>query len=132
MSMQDPISDMLTRIRNAGAVYKADVCMPYSKMKMAIAELLREEGYLEDCIEEVSDNAHKTLRLVLRYYEEKPVISTIKRVSKPGLRIYRGKEELPQVESGLGIAVISTNEGLMTDKQARRKGLGGEVICSIS
>jgi small subunit ribosomal protein S8 len=131
MSMQDPISDMLTRIRNAGAVYKADVCMPFSKMKMAIAQLLKDEGYLEDCIEEI-EGAHKTLRLVLRYYEDKPVISTIKRISRPGLRTYCNKDELPQVESGLGISVISTNEGLMTDKQARKKGLGGEVICAIS
>lgn len=131
MSMQDPISDMLTRIRNAGAVYKADVSMPYSKIKMAIAEVLKEEGYLEDCIEEIQ-NAHRTLRLVLRYYEEKPVISMIKRISRPGLRTYCNKDELPQVESGLGISVISTNQGLMTDKQARKKGLGGEVICAIS
>lgn len=131
MSMQDPISDMLTRIRNAGAVYKADVSMPHSKMKMAIAQLLKDEGYLENCVEE-SEGAHKTLRLELRYYEDKPVISTIKRVSRPGLRKYRNKDELPQVESGLGVAIISTNEGLMTDKQARKKGLGGEVICVIS
>lgn len=131
MSMQDPISDMLTRIRNAGAVFKADVCMPYSKLKMAIAELMKEEGYLEDCFEEI-DGAHKALRLVLRYYEDKPVIAKIQKISKPGLRIYRNKEELPQVENGLGISIISTNEGLMTDKQARRKGLGGEVICAIS
>ncbi len=114
-----------------GAVYKADVSMPHSKMKMAIAQLLKDEGYMENCVEE-SEGAHKTLRLELRYYEDKPVISTIKRVSRPGLRKYRNKDELPQVESGLGVAIISTNEGLMTDKQARKKGLGGEVICVIS
>lgn len=131
MSMQDSISDMLTRIRNAQLVKKMTVDMPRSKMKVAIAEVMLSEGYI-DGFTEVEGTTHPTMRIQLRYYEGRPVIEDVKRVSRPGLRIHRGKEDLPKVNGGLGIAIVSTNQGVMTDREARRKGLGGEVICTIS
>lgn len=131
MSMQDPIADMLTRIRNAQSAGKIHVAMPASKLKVAIAELLKAEGYIRDA--EVATHAgRRTLTLVLKYHEGRPVISTIKRVSRPGLRSYCGKAELPSVLGGLGIAVVSTSKGLMTDRDARAAGCGGEVLCVVA
>lgn len=131
MSMQDPIADMLTRIRNAQSAGKIHVTMPASKLKVAIAELLKAEGYIRDA--EVANQAGRsTLTLVLKYHEGRPVISTIERVSRPGLRNYRGKAKLPSVLGGLGIAVVSTSKGLMTDRDARAAGYGGEVLCVVA
>ncbi|MGL6176721.1 MAG: 30S ribosomal protein S8, partial [Vibrionaceae bacterium] len=127
MSMQDPISDMLTRIRNGQAANKVAVVMPASKLKVAIAQLLKAEGYVADFI--VSGEAKPELEVTLKYFEAKPVIEQIQRVSRPGLRIYKKKDELPSVMGGLGIAVVSTSQGLMTDRAARKAGLGGEIIC---
>lgn len=127
--MTDPISDMLTRIRNAQAAGKVDVTMPASKMKVSIAKVLKEEGYIVD--HEVSDDAKPVMTVTLKYFEGAPVIEKVQRVSRPGLRIYKGKDELPKVLNGLGIAIISTSSGLMTDKQARANGCGGEVICTV-
>lgn len=130
MSMQDPISDMLTRIRNGQAVGKVTVTMPSSKKKTAIAEVLKQEGYIKDyAVNDVSGRPH--LDVVLRYHEGKPVIAELKRVSRPGLRIYKGKDELPQVRAGLGVAIISTSKGVMTDRAARAAGEGGEVVCTV-
>jgi len=131
MSMQDPISDMLTRIRNAQAVRKAEVSLPFSKQKMAIAQVLKEEGYIADCAR-VELEGKPTLKLRLKYYQDKPVIEMISRVSRPSLRRYVEKSELPRVKDGLGIAIITTSKGVMTDTSARRQGLGGEVICIVS
>ncbi|MBF2759445.1 MAG: 30S ribosomal protein S8 [Ectothiorhodospiraceae bacterium AqS1] len=131
MSMQDPIADMLTRIRNGQSAGKVRVVIPMSKQKSAIAALLKQQGYIKDfSIEEVDDKPRITI--VLRYFEGRPVIETLKRVSRPGLRVYRGKDALPTVMNGLGIAVISTSKGLMTDRQARAAGHGGEVICIVA
>lgn len=131
MSIQDPIADMLTRIRNAQAVAKFDVQMPVSKLKVALADVLKEEGYIEGY--EIGNVDNKSiLSITLKYYQGKPVISTIQRVSRPGLRVYKGKEELPSVMNGLGVAIISTSKGLMSDRVARRTGEGGEVLCYIS
>jgi small subunit ribosomal protein S8 len=131
MSMQDPISDMLTRTRNALAVSKKTVTMPYSKLKAAIAEVLKQEGYILDFSRESQD--HKpVLTIVLKYFEGKPVIDRLERASRPSLRVYKPKDELPKVDNGLGVAVISTSKGVMTDRAARRAGHGGEVICYIS
>ncbi len=131
MSMQDPIADMLTRIRNGQQAGKVRVTMPVSKQKVAIAELLKSEGYVRDVLmEEVSGK--KLLTVVLKYYEGKPVIERIDRVSRPGLRVYKAKTELPRVLDGLGVAVISTSRGLMTDRAARAAGHGGEVICYLA
>lgn len=131
MSMQDPISDMLTRIRNGQMAGKVRVTMPMSRKKLAIAELLKDEGYVRDALEEEVDG-RKVLTVVLKYYEGKPVIERIDRVSRPGLRVYKRKGELPRVLDGLGIAVISTSTGLMTDRAARAAGHGGEVICFVA
>lgn len=131
MSMQDPIADMLTRIRNGQMAGKVRVTMPMSTKKMAIAELLKNEGYVRDALEEEVDG-RKVLTVVLKYYEGKPVIERIDRVSRPGLRVYKGKGELPRVLDGLGIAVISTSHGLMTDRAARAAGHGGEVLCYVA
>ena len=128
--MTDPISDMLTRVRNALAVGKLEVKMPASKIKSAIAQVLKDEGYISNF--SVDDTVKKTLTITLKYYQGKPVISMLKRVSKPGLRIYRNKGELPTVLAGLGIAIISTSTGLLTDASARSAGCGGEVLCYIS
>ncbi len=130
MSMTDPIADMLTRIRNALSSGKTQVSMPASKQKQAIAQLLKEEGYITGFANAVVEGK-PTLTIELKYFEGKPVISKIKRVSRPGLRIYKGKNELPKVMSGLGIAVISTSNGLLTDRAARKAGHGGEVICIV-
>lgn len=130
MSMSDPIADMLTRIRNGQAARKQRVEMPSSKLKEAIARILLEEGYIVGY--QISEDLKPTLSIALKYYQGKSVISEIKRVSHPGLRIYRGKDDLPKVIGGLGIAIISTSKGLMTDRTARTKGYGGEVLCFVS
>ena len=131
MSMQDPIADMLTRIRNGQMAGKVRVTMPLSKQKLAIAALLRDEGFVRDVLEEEVDGK-KVLTVVLKYYEGKPVIERLQRVSRPGLRVYKGKNELPRVLDGLGVAVISTSHGLMTDRAARAAGYGGEVVCYVA
>ena len=130
MSMQDPISDMLTRIRNAQSVDKAVVSMPSSKMKVSIAEVLKDEGYIESYSVD-QDGAKATLNISLKYFQGKPVIEEIRRISRPGLRIFKSKDELPSINGGLGIAIISTSKGVMTDSQARAAGHGGEVIGSV-
>ena len=128
--MSDPIADMLTRVRNAQAASKADVTMPSSKLKLAIAKVLQDEGYIAGYS---SDGAAKpSLTVTLKYYEGRPVIDELKRVSRPGLRIYRNKDELPKVLNGLGIAIVSTSAGVMTDREARATGRGGEIICTVS
>ena len=129
--MTDPISDMLTRIRNAQAVSKTQVTMPSSRMKAAIARVLKEEGYIADFGVSEQDNK-STLKIDLKYYEGKPVIDSISRYSRPGLRAYRGKDQLPKVLGGFGIAIVSTSAGVMTDRAARAAGHGGEVICFVS
>jgi small subunit ribosomal protein S8 len=131
MSMTDPIADMLVRIKNAAAVGKPAVKMPSSKTKVAIAGVLKDEGYIADA--RVTQNGAKAeLEIALKYFEGKPVIETLKRVSRSGLRQYRGKDELPKVLSGLGISIISTSKGIMTDTQARQHGVGGEVLCIVA
>lgn len=131
MSMTDPIADMLTRIRNAQAVAKADVIMPASKMKSSIAAVLKNEGYISD-FAVAEEGGKKSLTIKLKYFDGKPVINEIKRYSRPGLRAYRGKGELPKVMGGLGVAIVSTSAGLMSDRAARAAGHGGEVICFVS
>ncbi|WP_300456126.1 30S ribosomal protein S8 [Accumulibacter sp.] len=131
MSMSDPISDMLTRIRNAQMANKAFVAMPSSKVKIAIAQVLRDEGYVEDFA--VTENGGKPLlRIGLKYYAGRPVIERIDRVSRPGLRIYRGADDIPQVMNGLGVAIVSTPKGVMTDRKARASHVGGEVLCIVA
>lgn len=130
--MTDPIADMLTRIRNASAVRKPEASLPFSKIKFAIAKIFEREGYLVKAERAVSASRHEELRLVLKYLEgNKPAIQGIERVSRPGCRIYAPKDELPRVLSGYGLAIISTSKGLMTNKEARKQGLGGEVICKV-
>jgi small subunit ribosomal protein S8 len=131
MSMTDPIADMFTRIRNGQAVGRKSVSMPSSRTKLAIAKLLKEEGYIND-VRVVEDGAKAELEIVLKYYEGKPVIERLERVSRPGLRQYRGKDALPKVLGGLGVSIISTSRGVMTDRQARDMGLGGEVIALVA
>ena len=131
MSMQDPVSDMLTRIRNAHARNKVSVTMPSANMKVKIAELLKNEGYING-FSISDDKAKPELSIQLKYFEGKPVLALLKRISKPGLRVYNACQELPKVLRGLGVAIVSTSQGLMTDQQARQKGLGGEVICYIA
>ncbi|BAP54595.1 30S ribosomal protein S8 [Thioploca ingrica] len=130
MSMSDPIADMLTRVRNGQAARKKVVEMPASKTKLAIAQLLKAEGYILDY--SVSAEIKPVLKIVLKYYQGKAVIAEIKRVSRPGLRIYKPKEKLPKILGGLGIAIVSTSKGLMTDRRARAEGYGGEVLCVVS
>ena len=131
MSMTDPIADMLTRIRNVQQAAKREVSMPASKQKMAIAEVLKSEGYIADF--EIQEQAAKpTLGVTLKYYEGSPVIAMIKRVSRPGLRIYKKSSDIPVVQGGLGVAIISTSKGVMTDRAARAAGEGGEVLCFVS
>ena len=130
MSLQDPVSDMLTRIRNAQMVSKEQVCMPASKQKMAIAKLLQDEGYINGF--SVEGGVKKTLTIDLRYYQNKPVIEMVKRVSRPGLRVYVTASELPKVMGGLGVSIVSTSKGLMTDRKARAAGLGGELLCQVA
>ncbi len=132
MSMSDPIADMLTRIRNAQARHIKDVAMSATKVKAAIASVLKEEGYINDYQLSKADDGHEQLVLNLKYYEGKPVIESISRVSRPGLRIYRGKSKLPQVLGGMGIAIVSTSKGIMSDNKARLLGEGGEVLCYVS
>jgi len=131
MSMSDPIADMLTRIRNAQRALKTEVSMPGSKMKLAIANVLQDEGYVADS-QETDDGGKSTLTVRLKYFDGQPVIDRLDRVSRPGLRIYKGKDELPQVMGGLGVAIISTSHGVMSDRSARAAGHGGEVICYVA
>lgn len=131
MSMSDPIADMLTRIRNAQQRSKASVSVPASKIKVAIAKVLHEEGYIKDL--EVSDKAGKPqLMLQLKYYQGRPVIESLDRVSRPGLRIFHNAKGLPKVMGGLGVAIVSTSQGVMSDRQARQQGHGGEVLCQVA
>ena len=130
MSMQDPIADMLTRIRNGQAANKVAINMPSSKLKVAIANVLAAEGYIESV--KVLEGAKPELEITLKYFPGKPVVESIQRVSRPGLRIYKRKDELPKVMGGLGVAVISTSKGVMTDRAARQAGLGGEIICYVA
>jgi len=131
MSMNDPISDMLTRIRNGQSSNKKTVSMPSSSAKKAIAEVLKNEGYIID-FELITENSIDNLVIQLKYHQGLPVIEDIQRSSRPGLRVYKNKEDLPQVLGGLGVAIISTSAGVMSDKEAREKGIGGEVICTVS
>ena len=130
MSMTDPIADMLTRIRNAQMTERAVVAMPSSKVKVAIAKVLKDEGYIEGY--KVSEAQKPMLEIALKYYAGRPVIEKIERVSSPGLRIYRAKDSIPRVMNGLGIAIVSTSQGVMTDRAARASGVGGEVLCIVA
>ena len=130
MSMQDPIADMLTRIRNGQSAGKVSVAMPSSKQKVAIANLLKEEGYIADY--KVSGETKVELEIELKYFQGKPVVELIQRVSRPGLRIYKKRDELPKIMNGLGIAIVSTSKGVMTDRAARKAGMGGEIICYVA
>ena len=131
MSMSDPIADMLTRIRNAQTVNKTTVAMPSSKLKVAIARVLKDEGYIENYA--VAEDAGKaTLSIELKYFAGRPVIERIERVSRPGLRVYKGKTEIPTVMNGLGVTIVSTPKGVMTDRKARATGTGGEILCYVA
>lgn len=131
MSMTDPIADMLTRIRNGQTAAKTQVSMPASKLKIAIAKVLKDEGYITDYT--VSDSQGKSeLTIALKYFQGKPVIDTVQRVSRPGLRVYKGKDELPKIRGGLGVAVVSTSQGVMSDRAARAAGQGGEILCVVA
>jgi small subunit ribosomal protein S8 len=130
MSMQDPMSDMLTRIRNAQMAGKTGVEMPGSKLKAAVAQVLKDEGYIAE-FNASSEGGKPRLAIELKYYEGKPVIAEIDRISRPGLRKYSGKGELPTVRAGLGVAIVSTSQGVMTDRAARAAGVGGEVLCTV-
>jgi small subunit ribosomal protein S8 len=131
MSMSDPIADMLTRIRNAQIVEKPAVAMPSSKLKIAIAQVLKDEGYIED-YRVRSEGGKSELEIGLKYYAGRPVIERIERVSRPGLRVYRGRDAMPQVMNGLGVAIVTTPRGVMTDRKARQTGVGGEVLCYVA
>ena len=131
MSMSDPIADMLTRIRNAQAVDKTAVTMPSSKLKIAIAQVLKDEGYI-DGFAVKNDDGKAELEIALKYYAGKPVIERIERVSRPGLRIYKGRDVISQVMNGLGVAIVTTPKGVMTDRKARQTGVGGEVLCYVA
>ena len=131
MSMSDPIADMLTRIRNAQSVNKSIVSMPASKLKSAIAGVLKDEGYIEDFAVQAVDGKPQ-LNISLKYYAGRPVIEKIERVSRPGLRIYRGSQNIPVVMNGLGVTIVSTSKGVMTDRKARAAGIGGEVLCVVA
>ncbi len=131
MSMSDPIADMLTRIRNAQSVEKAAVSMPSSKLKVAIAQVLKDEGYI-DGFQVRSESGKTELEIALKYYAGRPVIERIERVSRPGLRIYKGRDAIPQVMNGLGVAIVTTPKGVMTDRKARQTGVGGEVLCYVA
>jgi len=140
MSMSDPVSDMLTRIRNAQMVGHTEVAMPASRLKASIAQVLKDEGYIEDfaiqdkaAAKGVKDSgAKKELRIGLKYYAGRPVIERLERVSKPGLRVYRGRDDIPQIMNGLGVAILSTSRGVMTDRKARADGVGGEILCIVA
>jgi small subunit ribosomal protein S8 len=131
MSMSDPIADMLTRIRNAQMVDKATVAMPSSKVKAAIAQVLKDEGYI-DGFQVKTDSGKSELEIALKYYAGRPVIERIERVSRPGLRVYKGAKSIPQVQNGLGVAIVTTPQGVMTDRKARAAGIGGEVLCYVA
>ncbi len=131
MSMSDPIADMLTRIRNAQMAEKVTVTMPSSKLKVALAKVLQDEGYV-DGYKVVTENGKPTLEIGLKYYADRPVIEKIQRVSRPGLRVYKGSGDIPRVMNGLGVAIVSTSKGLMTDRKARANGIGGEVLCIVA
>jgi len=131
MSMSDPIADMLTRIRNAQSVEKAVVTMPSSKLKIAIAQVLKDEGYI-DGFNVRGESGKNELEIALKYYAGRPVIERIERVSRPGLRIYKGRDAIPQVMNGLGVAIVTTPKGVMTDRKARQTGVGGEVLCYVA
>ena len=131
MSMSDPVADMFTRIRNAQRVEKNNVTMPSSKLKVAIAKVLKDEGYIDDFAIR-GDAARPELEIALKYYAGKPVIEKIERVSRPGLRIYKGRHDIPQVMNGLGVAIVTTPQGVMTDRKARATGVGGEVLCYVA
>ena len=130
MSMSDPIADMLTRIRNAQATEKVTVAMPASKVKLAIAKVLKDEGYIEEFAQR-SIEGKNVLEIGLKYYAGKPVIEKLERVSRPGLRIYKGRDDIPRALNGLGVAIVSTSRGVMTDRRARESGVGGEVLCIV-
>ncbi|MFL2559781.1 MAG: 30S ribosomal protein S8 [Gammaproteobacteria bacterium] len=130
MSMSDTVADLLTRIRNAQRASKPSVSIPYSKMKLSICDVLKNEGYIESS--EIEGGTKRTLNIFLKYYEGKPVIENIRRISKPGLRIFKSSDDIPTVKNGLGICIVSTSQGVMTDKQAREKNCGGEIICFVS
>jgi len=131
MSMTDPIADFLTRIRNGQAAGKTEVSMPSSKIKLALAQVLKDQGYIDE-FSAATDAGKSTLKVSLKYFQGRPVIDRIERVSRPGLRVYRGKDELPAILGGLGVAIISTSRGVMTDREARAAGHGGEVLCIVS
>ena len=131
MSMSDPIADMLTRIRNAQMVQKPSVSLPSSKVKVAIAQVLKDEGYIDDFAVK-SDAGKSELEISLKYYAGRPVIERIERVSRPGLRVYKGSTSIPQVMNGLGVAIVTTPKGVMTDRKARATGVGGEVLCYVA
>jgi small subunit ribosomal protein S8 len=131
MSMTDPIADFLTRIRNGQSSGKPEVNMPASKVKLAIAQVLKDEGYIEDFSAKTEDGK-ATMAVQLKYFQGRPVIDRLERISRPGLRVYKGKDELPSILGGLGVAIVSTSKGVMTDRQARASGHGGEVICIVS
>jgi len=131
MSMSDPIADMLTRIRNAQLVEKAVVSMPSSKLKVAIAQVLKDEGYI-DGFQVKSADGKAELEITLKYYAGRPVIERIERVSRPGLRVYKGRDAIPSVMNGLGVAIVTTPKGVMTDRKARASGVGGEVLCYVA
>lgn len=132
MSITDPLSDLLTRIRNGQSANKPSVSMPSSKLKVSVCRVLKQEGYIEDFAVKEIENNKSVLDIALRYYQGKPVIESIQRVSKPGRRVYKGAEDLPKVLGGFGVAIISTSRGLMSDKEAREGGHGGEVLCTVS
>ncbi len=131
MSMSDPIADMLTRIRNAQLAEKLSVAMPSSRVKASIAQVLKDEGYIED-FKVRDEDGKSTLEVALKYYAGEPVIEKIERVSRPGLRIYKGRDDIPKIMNGLGIASVSTSKGVMTDRKARATGIGGEVLCIVA
>jgi len=131
MSMSDPIADMLTRVRNAQMVNKTSVSMPSSRLKVAIAAVLKDEGYIED-FSVAGEPSRPVLEIALKYYAGRPVIERIDRVSRPGLRVYKGRHDIPQVMNGLGVAIVSTPRGVMTDRKARATGVGGEVLCYVA
>jgi small subunit ribosomal protein S8 len=132
MSITDPLADLLTRIRNGQSANKPTVSMPSSKLKVSVCRVLKQEGYIEDYAVKESENNKSVLDVSLKYYQGQPVIESIQRVSKPGRRVYKGASDLPKVLGGFGVAIISTSSGLMTDKEAREGGHGGEVLCTVS
>jgi small subunit ribosomal protein S8 len=131
MSMTDPIADFLTRIRNGQAAGRTEISLPSSKLKLALAKVLKDEGYIEE-FSVVTTDGKSALKVLLKYYQGKPVIDRLERVSRPGLRVYRGKDDLPSILGGLGVAIVSTSQGIMTDRQARAAGHGGEVLCIVA